>query len=377
MGKSWDRSIREDIMPPSTATQHGTSFGRLLRECRKRAGLSQVQLANCLDISKSTVSKWETGVIDPPGDPAFYELLRKVPGFSESDIALLLETAEHVLALFSEIIQREEQNSAPPQTSLALHIKYVDGQRTNGILLKNNDLEYVLGLRPDLAPKVAEGIKAEATQTIKEQSSNQNFFGRVWSNPTKAASEEAQGSSTKSFTDIGIDAIISKLMKPIEAEGGEHQPAKKPDQRQQAPKKDVVYKRKSRSHYDREYLRDNGGNVTRRLVAAVENNNPVLQPLAEQALQSIHLFAEAEAKAQGASLSQVSHEQQIPLSRLSDIVRKKLVPTLYKDSKTVYLANKTAEELGRDNQDAVEMDMQLARLLRERQAKYFPPETNS
>jgi transcriptional regulator with XRE-family HTH domain len=71
-----------------------TRFGTLFRKFRKQAGLSQQQLADYLAESPKRVSKWETGVSDPPGDPAFYESLRNVPGFTESDITLLQRTAE-------------------------------------------------------------------------------------------------------------------------------------------------------------------------------------------------------------------------------------------------------------------------------------------
>jgi transcriptional regulator with XRE-family HTH domain len=80
----------EDILPATTASR----FGTLLRECRKRAGLSQQQLSDYLAVSPKRVSNWETGVSDPPHDPAFYESLRTVPGFSEADITLLLEARD-------------------------------------------------------------------------------------------------------------------------------------------------------------------------------------------------------------------------------------------------------------------------------------------
>jgi transcriptional regulator with XRE-family HTH domain len=81
-------------MPAATTTSHWNAFAILLRECRKRAGLSQLQLASYLHVSISRVSKWETGVGDPPRDPDFYQRLQAVPGFSEVDITLLREAAE-------------------------------------------------------------------------------------------------------------------------------------------------------------------------------------------------------------------------------------------------------------------------------------------
>ena len=78
-------------MPTAITPNDGNSFAILLRKYRNRAGLSQQQLGNYLAVSPKRVSKWEAGVSDPPGDTTFYESLRNVPVFTESDISLLLE----------------------------------------------------------------------------------------------------------------------------------------------------------------------------------------------------------------------------------------------------------------------------------------------
>jgi transcriptional regulator with XRE-family HTH domain len=75
-------------MPPATL------FGSLLRAFRKQAGLSQQTIAVSLHVAPATISKIETGRIKPPEDPAFYERLRAVPGFTASDITLLREAAQ-------------------------------------------------------------------------------------------------------------------------------------------------------------------------------------------------------------------------------------------------------------------------------------------
>ena len=41
------------------------TFGEKLQKLRTRAGLSQDQLAELLDVSRQAVSKWETGTADP------------------------------------------------------------------------------------------------------------------------------------------------------------------------------------------------------------------------------------------------------------------------------------------------------------------------
>lgn len=40
-------------------------FGSRLKELRKAAGLSQVELAAALEISQNTVSQWETAISSP------------------------------------------------------------------------------------------------------------------------------------------------------------------------------------------------------------------------------------------------------------------------------------------------------------------------
>jgi hypothetical protein len=212
--------------------------------------------------------------------------------------------------------------------------------------------------------------------------------------------EEVQEHSSESLPDAGDSGIISSPMPPNKVEDGDrltsHTPEQgdpsaaqgtnvpehgreqsslKPEQRRQAPKKDVVFQ-KTRSHYDREYLEEHAQNVVGLVFDAAKSNDPDLSPAAEQVLQSIHVVAESVAKRKGASLSQVSRESHISLSRLSDFVRKGLIPSLYKDRNTTYIANETAEELGHDKEDAEEMGMQLARLLRERREKYFPEEAS-
>ena len=43
-------------------------FGNLLLQLRTESGLTQKELADLLDISDKTVSKWETGVSKPTTD---------------------------------------------------------------------------------------------------------------------------------------------------------------------------------------------------------------------------------------------------------------------------------------------------------------------
>ena len=86
-------------------TSPSKKFGKLLRDVRKREGYSQIKLASWLNVDDSTVNKLEAGSRKPPRDPQFYERLREVPGFTESDITLLLQAAEYApewLAVFNK-----------------------------------------------------------------------------------------------------------------------------------------------------------------------------------------------------------------------------------------------------------------------------------
>jgi transcriptional regulator with XRE-family HTH domain len=69
-------------------------FGKLLQAIRKRVGLSQSKLAAYLNIDDSTITRMEAGTRKPPRDPGFFDKLRQVPGFTETDIAQLLGTED-------------------------------------------------------------------------------------------------------------------------------------------------------------------------------------------------------------------------------------------------------------------------------------------
>lgn len=62
-------------------------FSDQLKKLRKKAGLSQIELADALGIAKSSVSMYESGVRKPK-----YETIEQFADFFNVDIALLLET---------------------------------------------------------------------------------------------------------------------------------------------------------------------------------------------------------------------------------------------------------------------------------------------
>jgi transcriptional regulator with XRE-family HTH domain len=155
-------------MPAATTTRHGNSFADLLRKFRKRAGLSQQQLAKYLAESPKRISKWETGVSDPPDDPAFYQRLQTVPGFSEADIALLMEA-------------REVDESASVVSKRRAVIE------DDEVVLEDS----ISALLADFAQKLLEE-KAKAQQKIAEVIERKGIFGkRNKRDVTRAEAEKA------------------------------------------------------------------------------------------------------------------------------------------------------------------------------------------
>jgi transcriptional regulator with XRE-family HTH domain len=325
--------LGEDIMSTSATTLSATTlFALLLREFRQRAGLSRIELAAYLNVEPETIHDFERGNKSDLLNMRFYNRLGDVPEFSD-EVSNLLQKALVNIWCRDHLIMC----SAPAE----------------------------------LIPEVVEII---AKTTIDEANA-------LLSQPV---TEEAPDTLTESLLNddriplLDPEIVADPTAKKMEHEGDllsheerERQHSNKPEQDQGVPKKGDIFKRKSRTHYDPEFLRTYGGDVTERLVAAVENNDPVLRPLAEQALQSIHLFAEADAKAQGASLSQVSREHNIPLKSLSEWVRKGLLPVRYKDKNTIYLPKATAQETGRIHREAKGNGLRTAPLLKEMHDSLF------
>jgi DNA-binding CsgD family transcriptional regulator len=144
---------------------------------------------------------------------------------------------------------------------------------------------------------------------------------------------------------------------------------RKPASREREEKRQGVVYERELAPYKREYLQESAEPLSALLVDTIKNNDDPLSPVAEEALR---LFTKAALKAKAITLNKASQELDISVASLSDFVRKGLVPTLYRNKGAIYLAKSTAEELGRDLEDAREMGMQPARLLRERREKYFP-----
>jgi ribosomal protein S6--L-glutamate ligase len=136
----------------------------------------------------------------------------------------------------------------------------------------------------------------------------------------------------------------------------------------QVPKKGVAYER-PRSQYDSQYLRENGERLTERFLNALRNPDDALNPAAQHGL---HVFAETMAQTEGASLSQAASEHNLPFSSLAGWVRRRLVPILYRDKHTVYLAKETVQNVADLHQKAKEQGTPTGKLLREMQKRQVP-----
>jgi ribosomal protein S6--L-glutamate ligase len=126
----------------------------------------------------------------------------------------------------------------------------------------------------------------------------------------------------------------------------------------QAPKKGVVFQNSD----------------VKLLFDALGNSDHEYRLVAEKAMRG---FTKDVKRGKVTSLNQTSRDLSIPHKNLSEWVAKGLIPYEYRDKNAIYLAKDVAQELGRDNQEAKEMGIQTARLLRERYEKYFPPEPQS
>jgi hypothetical protein len=329
-------------------------FGRLFHVFLSRADIDRSELAGYLDLDPATIRDLEIRGLGktPLIIELFYERLKNVPGFSDEAINVL-EKAREIDELTEELVGH--------LGSFA---------REMGSFELSDQQNLLLG---EPLNKLDQEIAFEL----------------------KVVKEEAQEPSSESFTGTSEDGIISPHMKPTEAEGGERlprtisdpqrqddpgavqgtnapehvleQPSNKPEQRRGAPKKADIYQRRTR--YDNAYLEEHAEQLSQRFLEALRNPEDSLNHAAKQGL---HVFAETMAQTEGKSLSQAAREHNIPHGSLAGWVRRRLVPTLYKDSHTTYIANDTAKSVVDLNQKAREEGKPLARLLKEMRDKIFP-----
>jgi hypothetical protein len=142
-------------------------------------------------------------------------------------------------------------------------------------------------------------------------------------------------------------------------EHGLEQTTTQQEQRQSAPKKGDIYQRRTR--YDDAYLQENLESLSQRFLESLHNPE---DPLNHAAKQGLHVYAETMAQREGTSLSQAARENNLSLGSLTVWVRQRLVPTLYKDSHTTYIATEVAQKTAAVQERARKTGKQPVRLLR-------------
>ncbi|WP_393920302.1 helix-turn-helix domain-containing protein [Bacillus altitudinis] len=82
-------------------------FGKRITTLRKKAGLTQEELAKKLNVTRSALSQYELGTREPN-----YDLLLKIADFFEVTVDYLLRGEEHYKELASEINKRPDTRYA-------------------------------------------------------------------------------------------------------------------------------------------------------------------------------------------------------------------------------------------------------------------------
>jgi transcriptional regulator with XRE-family HTH domain len=146
-----------------------TRFGKLLRDLRRREKLSQIKLAALLGVDDSTINKLEAGSRKPPRDPKFYGRLREVPGFTESEITLLLQAAEYAPAWLSQSTRDTTQQQTIEELGVTLNVTL----QAATMNLNDDDVDELRGLvEKDLRSLLHHFMhrKYERDKILKEQS---------------------------------------------------------------------------------------------------------------------------------------------------------------------------------------------------------------
>jgi transcriptional regulator with XRE-family HTH domain len=308
-------------MPAATETQ----FGLLLSEFRERAGLDQSQLASLLNVSDLLIQKLEGGRRKPPRDLLFYYQLRRVPGFTEADIARLWIVSQS---------RHTEWQYTPPVEPQAIRTEV---------------LTQTISKSRTSSPQSG---RVEEAPDILTESLHEDALIRLWGSRKRANP---------------VRTIVKPEGHPLPHGEGESQPSNQPEKPKQAPKQGDIFRRRTR--YDNAYLQENLEPLSQRFHDALHNPEDSLNHAAKQGL---HVFAETMAQTEGTSLSQAARENNLPLESLSGWVRRRLVPILYKDSHTTYIANETSKIVSEVYQKARETGKQTGTLLRGMHDKLFP-----
>jgi transcriptional regulator with XRE-family HTH domain len=352
-------------MPTATRSR----LGIMIREIRERAGLTQEAFAKLLSLREASVRRLEAGSSRLLSKSSFYQRLRDVPGFTDLDVTNLLLSQVYASDWFTAINQREHTTYTQLRSeAIAAIDKHLFNYYPGDLdphepiqLAFSDDFSIVCGILPDRKRRYLV-ISVVDYDTIRSQTvSTWMESGELL--PSLEPEQQGDPSAIQ-----GRNAPEPGLEQP--SLGAEARKPASPE-RTGRRKRGVVYEREL-AQFKREYLQESAKLLSELLITTLQNSDDPLSPVAEEALR---IFTKAALKEKGITLNKASRELHISVASLSDFVRKGLVPILYRNKGAIYLAKSTAKELGRDLEDAREMGMQPARLLRERREKYFPKTT--
>jgi hypothetical protein len=211
-------------------------------------------------------------------------------------------------------------------------------------------------------------LLGKLTITVEEQ---------PYHSPTQLTSYPRIGLLKVAYAVRSVEQHVRELQwESIDPEGGQFRAGTDTPEKPQ-PTKKVIYER-GRVRYNKEYLQANADKVTGFLPDALRSEDPALSSVAEQTLQALHVFAEAVVKTKGTSLSKASRDYHIPLGSLSEWVAAGLIPMLYRDRNTIYVANEIIEQVAHVYRDGKARRAQIAPLLKAmRDELGFASPTNS
>ena len=99
-----------------------TKIGKFIAECRKKQGLTQMQLAEKLNLTDSAISKWETGRAMP--DSSIMLELCEILGISVNDLLCgeVVTMDQYNKELENNLLEAIKQKEAADKRLLAMEI---------------------------------------------------------------------------------------------------------------------------------------------------------------------------------------------------------------------------------------------------------------
>lgn len=106
------------------------SIGRIIKTKRKKAGMSQTELADSLGVTKATICKYENGIIDMP--PSVLPLISESCNFKLSDYIDTTEKANKAAAIIDSYYHNTEfgdRNMCVRETEMEYNINEETGNK--------------------------------------------------------------------------------------------------------------------------------------------------------------------------------------------------------------------------------------------------------